>query len=110
MFKILVFLLYLLPGNMQPNELCSCPQVSNLLTTGKTTTSYSMSWSGNTAASGYTVKYARLGDGYESPEFSASGTSYTFSNLPAGRYMFQVAAVCNGEKSSFIGVEDLIEN
>ncbi len=110
MFKILVFLLYFLPGNMQPNKLCNCPQVSNLQTIGKTSTSYSISWSGNSFASAYTVKYTRQEDGYASPEFSAPNGSFTFSNLTTGHYTFQVAAVCNGEKSSFIGVEDIIDN
>lgn len=110
MLKMLVFLLYLLPSNIQPGEVCNCPQVSNLQTIGKTNSSYSISWSGNSFASGYTAKYVRQEDGYESPEFSASSGSFTFSNLPAGRYTFQVAAVCNGEKSSFIGIEDIIDN
>lgn len=110
MLKMLVFLLYLLPSNVQPREVCDCPQVSNLQTTGKTNSSYSISWSDNPSASGYTVKYTRQEDGYESPEFPASSSSFTFSNLTAGRYTFQVAAICGTEKSSFIGVEDILDN
>ncbi len=61
-------------------------------------------------SSGYTLKYVRQSDGYASPEYATSGTSYTFSGLSAGNYVFYVATICGDEKSSFIGVEDLVEN
>ena len=106
MLKILVLLLYLL----QPGEACDCPQVSDLQTSGKANNSCSISWNGNSSASAYIVKYTRLADGYESPMYSTSGCSFTFGNLVKGQYKFEVAAVCNGETSNLIGIEDLIEN
>ncbi len=114
MLKIIVFLLYLLPGSVQPGALqaedCNCPQVTNLQKSGESNGSYSISWSGHAAADGYAVWYTRLEDGYTSLEYSTTDISYSFGNLTSGRYLFQVAAVCEGEKSSWIGVEDIVEN
>ena len=106
--------MFMLPSSIPPSEVqnttCNCAEVTNLHQTGQSESTYSVSWSGNTSATSYLLKYVREGDGYTSPEFLTTGNSYTFNSLINGQYTFYVAAVCGQEMSSFIGIEDIIEN
>ncbi|MCF8245786.1 MAG: fibronectin type III domain-containing protein [Saprospiraceae bacterium] len=114
MLKILVLLLYLLPGSMQPltptSEDCNCPPVTNLQKAWQTSSAYTLSWTANSAAAGYIVKYTREEDSYASQAFYTSSSTFTFNNLPAGHYQFNVAADCGSTTSDFVGIEDVIEN
>ena len=111
MLKIFL-LLHLLQCNVQDWILqvidCECPQVTNLQVTGQTIGSPTISWSGNIQADAYIVKYSRQEDSYTSSDFSTCNTSFTFSGLAAGSYIFSVAAECNETRSEFIVTEDII--
>ena len=113
MLKMIAFLSIFLPsvlGNMPTTEqaTCNCPSVTNLQKTGQTSSSISYSWSPVLGSSGYTVWYYRTEGQYTSATFSPNGTAYSFTGLVPGHYTFHVQAVCGGEGSNIIGVEDQI--
>lgn len=88
---------------------CSCPDVYNLQKTGQTGNSITFSWDNSSYGTQlYRVWYVRMEDGYNSGYSYTGGSSYQFSGLPAGHYIFYFQAVCEGETGNFIGIEDTI--
>ncbi len=86
---------------------CTCDTPTNVRRTSSTATSITYSWDAVSGATGYNVKYLRLSDSYQSPEWTTTATSYTFTNLTAGAYKFYFATDCGGEVSEFIVIEDV---
>ncbi len=76
--------------------------------TTQTYNSVSFAWDAVLGASGYKVRYYRQEDHYTSSETTTGNTYITYSNLPAGTYVFYFSTVCGGESSQEIIVDDLI--
>lgn len=93
-----------------PEATCTCPSVTNLHKSGQVDSSYTIAWDSQTGADGYNVYYTRQEGGYTSTVYSTTNPTHTFYGLPNGHYDFFVSAVCGTESSSFVGVEDIIEN
>lgn len=89
---------------------CDCPPVAQLTRTAKSSGSISWSWSGPDEATGYEVWYYREEGNYTSSLFTTTSESFGFTGLSAGHYTFYVGSVCGGQSSSFIGIEDTVEN
>ena len=94
-------------GDSKARITTTCAAPTNVHKTGSTDTSISYAWDAGNDATSYKVKYLRQSDGYQSQEWTATTTSFTFSNLSPGRYTFYFASVCGGEASGFIITDDI---
>lgn len=114
MLKMIILCLFFTPNSIAQKSLQfyfnNCPAVTNFQKTGQSSGAISFAWNGNSSATGYILVYTRQEDSYSSTEFFTTNSTYSFSNLPSGHYTFYVAAVYVEGRSSFIGVEDIIEN
>lgn len=113
MFKMLVLISLLQLsssdfGAASPKVSADCPGASNLQKTGETGNSFTCSWVAAYSGAQYRVWYVRHDDGYNSGQTYTYSTSHNFTGLAAGHYTFYVQTICEGEVSSFIGIEDTI--
>ena len=117
MFKLFAFLILLIPSGIgsvpaiKPAveaPTLTCPGISNLQKTGQTSASISYAWSNAYFGAQYKVWYVRQEDGYTSGYFYSYSPAYTFSGLSAGHYTFYFQALCEGEVSNYVGIEDTI--
>ncbi len=69
--------------------------------------SASFAWDAVDGATEYKIYYTRQEDVYTSSPVTTGGTSFTFSNLPAGTYDFYFCTVCGGGSSSNFVIDDL---
>jgi hypothetical protein len=114
MLKTVVFWLFLQPlsffcpdGSGAVTE--NCPAVSGFHKTGETASTFSVAWLSVGDATQYKVWCVRQSDSCVVTSASTTGTTYTFTDLAPGRYVFYVATVCGSDESGFIGIEDIIE-
>jgi hypothetical protein len=113
MKKLLLMLLFAAPFAFgfaslpTADEDCACSSPTNVHKTFGSGGSATYAWDAVSGATSYKVKYVRQSDGYASPEWSTSSTSYTFKGLTPGAYKFYFAANCVGEASGFIVIDDL---
>ncbi len=89
-------------------QIQNCPAPSGLCTTAKSGQSVAIAWDAVPGALGYEVRWVRTSDGLVGPTVQTTTTSHSFGGLQAGGYTFQVATVCSGGTSGWIGVEDTI--
>lgn len=114
MTKMVVFMMLFLPSMfafMPAADLatCSCATVSNVQKTGQTSNSISYAWDGSQGATQYKVWFTRQEDQYTSSYFYTLTPSFTFTNLSAGHYTFNIVAECGGEASNIVGLEDFVQ-
>lgn len=111
---ILAIPVLLLPmlGNFPAPQLedCSCPAITSVSVSTRSSGSIGWTWSGSESATGYEVWFHKEDGDYTSAHYNTTNESYTYSGLAPGRYTFYFRAVCGGQISSFIGVEDIVEN
>jgi hypothetical protein len=86
----------------------NCPPATNLHATDKSAGSITLAWNAAEGATSYQVWWVRQSDGQACDPVTTTGTSLTLSGLQPGTYTFWVATQCNGEASSWIGIEDVI--
>ena len=84
---------------------CLPPEVS---VTNHSSGSASFAWDTVDGAIEYKIYYTRQEDVYTSSPVMTGGTSFTFSNLPAGTYDFYFYTVCEGGSSSGFVIDDLM--
>ena len=86
------------------NVPATCPQPTNFVVTGNTTTSVSFSFAAATGATGYQIVYGPQGftpsaSSLTSPTFT--GTTYTLTGLTAGTsYDFYIRTICSATDQS----------
>jgi hypothetical protein len=116
MIKTIAFLFAFLPSVLgyqpAPNATttCACSSVTNVQRVAQSSGTNSYTWTAATGASQYKVWYKRLSNCQTSSESYTSNTSFTFSGLAGGEYTFYFAAVCIGEESNIIGIDDMTLN
>lgn len=96
---------FALPPTVQ--TACGCDAPTNVRKLDSTTTSTTFSWGAVSGAAGYKVKYVRQSDAYQSPEWTTTSATYTFTGLTPGAYKFYFATDCGEEVSGFIVIDDV---
>ncbi len=112
MLKTLVFTIIVAAFGFanQPAEVadCSCPEVTNVQKAWGSSSSLAYTWTGSGQATQYKLWYYHQESGQTSTPVFTTATSHTFSNLAEGHYTLYFKAICGGESSGFIGIEDIV--
>ena len=113
MIKMLAFVFAFLPSLVghQPlpeSATCTCASVTNVQKAFQSSGAINYTWSAVSGATQYKVWYTRHSDGYISGFSYTTSTAYAFTGLAAGQYTFHFVAVCGGEGSNLIGVQDVL--
>ncbi len=87
---------------------CACNAPVNATKTVQTSNSVSFAWDAVAGATTYEVWYVRVSDGYQSPHQMLTGTTGSYSGLPAGRYVFYISTQCGDDNSQSIIMEDIL--
>lgn len=103
-----VLLISIISGFTNPSAIePTCPG-PHVYVTSQSSGSVSFSWNTVSGGSEYVVFYIRQPNSYTSQQTYTYNTSITYSGLPSGTYSFYFAAVCGGELSEIIIIDDLV--